>query len=134
MQFVERQSLTGKIGQDRRAGKRSASRLSHHFAPAAEHHLPSIQGDKYHFECNTLSLTKAIRNPRHVTVLYRLVVDNLHNVHGHPRRGWGVPKSVAAERFVLMAGCVALSRYGSLLVRRCWQGYNEAWGTMNAAV
>jgi hypothetical protein len=73
------------------------------------YHLPPIQGCKYHFERNGGSLNKANPQP---SSRDRALPDcsggNQRDAHSHPRRGWRVPKSVAAKCLALLSSGAAL--------------------------
>ena len=73
------------------------------------YHLPPIPGYKYRFEHNDESLNKANPQP---SSRNRALPDcsgcNQRDAHSHPRRGWRVPKSVAAKCLVLPSSGAAL--------------------------
>ena len=75
---------------------------------AERYHLPPIQGCKYRCERNG-GLNKA--NPQ-LSSRDRDLPDcrggNQRDAHSHPRRGWRVPKSVAAKRLALPSSGAAL--------------------------
>jgi len=93
---------------------------------AERYHLPPIQGYKYRFERNGGSLNKANPQP---SSRDRALPDcsggNQRDVHSHPRRGWRVPKSVAAKCLALPSSNGGLKAEGGMRFAfppyDCWE-------------